>query len=454
MNFEEFWETYTSKDITTISDLVIEVFNQKLPNNIEEEYDLGEIITEFSGHHDTAKKFNEIEKFGEVLKNKQPNLYKKEGKYINEALIKYYCFVKDEEKLKIQVEDAINREYDYDLLLKSVKQLLYNQHIDQVNQIIELEYENVKESPELIQGAEFDLAVIKYYIELEQLYIDQKDNSSYDLTSFIEKISQSGFNFNQDYCKHLEIGLFDNSADVLKRLLSEFPNDRSYIMASLEMKFLKFMREKKCSFPVAGKIWYNLFQYFEERKTKNWQNYFKIETHSFREFINNLSGFLYQNTIEKALVIWGSSYFLDYIYQSQVILESYFYNQKETIERIKSEFKEVNKHELWEYSFIHTWMPDELTNSEKWNEEKCLFESSYELKFDQEEFNELKFDMLFGNSFPDQERLISSPKPMEKKKKIGRNEKVNVKYLDGTIKKDIKYKKIENDLKNGKCEII
>ncbi len=447
MNFEEFWENYTSKDITTISDLVIEVFNQSLPNNIEEGYDLGEIITEFSGHHETAKKYNGIERFGEVLKNKQPNLYKKEGEYINEALIKYYCFTKNDEKLKVQIKDAITREYDYDLVLKSIKQLLYNQYIDEVNEIIESEYKNVKESPKLIQGAEFDLAIIKYYIELGQLYMDQKDNSNFDLTSFTDKVSQYGFNFNQDYCKHLEIGLFDNSADVLKRLLMEFPNDRSYIMASLEMKFLKFMQERKCTFPVGGKIWYNLFQYFEDRKTKDWQNYFKIDKHSFRGFINSLSGFLYRNTIEKALVIWGSSYFLDFIFQSQIILESNYQNQKEVIGRIKSEFKEINKHELWEYSFIHNWTPDETTNLESWNTERNQFESSYELDIDQEEFNELKINKLFGNSFPAQENNISSPKPIERSKKIGRNEKVNVKYIDGTIKKDMSARQIGGILK-------
>ena len=453
MDFEEFWKNYTSKDIITISDLVIEVFNQKLPNSIEEKYDLGEIITEFSGHHETAKKYDEIENFGEVLKNNQPNLYKKEGEYVNEALIKYYCFTKNEEKLKIQIEDAITREYDYDLLLKSIKQLQYNQYIDEVNKIIELEYRKVKESPKLIQGAEFDLAIIKYYIELEQLYKDQKDNSNFDLTSFIDKAGQYGFNFNHDYCNHLEIGLFDNSTHVLEKLLMEFPNDRAYIMASLEMKFLKFMQLRKCSFPVGGMIWYKLFQYFEDRRTKSWQNYFKFDTNSFRTFINNLSGFLYRNTIEKALIIWGSSYFLDFIYQSQIILEGQYHDQKEIIERIKSEFKEINKHDLWEFSFIHKWAPDETTNLENWNTERNLFESSYELDIDQKEFNKLKLNKLFGNSFHDQENHISSPKPI-RTKKIGRNEKVNVKYIDGTIKKDIKYKKIESDIKNGKCEII
>ena len=52
--------------------------------------------------------------------------------------------------------------------------------------------------------------------------------------------------------------------------------------------------------------------------------------------------------------------------------------------------------------------------------------------------------------------------PVEKEKQIpitsqkiaGRNDKVSVQYLDGTIKQDVKFKSIEEDLKNNKCIIL
>jgi preprotein translocase subunit SecA len=31
---------------------------------------------------------------------------------------------------------------------------------------------------------------------------------------------------------------------------------------------------------------------------------------------------------------------------------------------------------------------------------------------------------------------------------------VNVQYLDGSIKKDVKFKNVEDDIKNNKCVII
>jgi len=38
--------------------------------------------------------------------------------------------------------------------------------------------------------------------------------------------------------------------------------------------------------------------------------------------------------------------------------------------------------------------------------------------------------------------------------KIGRNEKITVKYLDGRIEENIKFKKVKDDLLNGLCELI
>jgi preprotein translocase subunit SecA len=41
-----------------------------------------------------------------------------------------------------------------------------------------------------------------------------------------------------------------------------------------------------------------------------------------------------------------------------------------------------------------------------------------------------------------------------KKKEVGRNDKVSVKYPDGRVLKDVKYKKVEDDVKNGSAILI
>jgi preprotein translocase subunit SecA len=44
--------------------------------------------------------------------------------------------------------------------------------------------------------------------------------------------------------------------------------------------------------------------------------------------------------------------------------------------------------------------------------------------------------------------------PVKSEKVVGRNERVNVQYMDGRVVKDVKFKKVEEDIKNNKCVII
>lgn len=470
MDFKELWDRYLSEDITTISDTIIEVFNQKLPDNIEEEYDLGELLAEFSGHHETSKKYDKIEAFAEVLKNKQPKLYEEEGGYINEGLITYYCFLKEKDKLKIQVEDAIARDYDYDVVLEGFKQLLYNNHIDLVNYVIEKEYENVKNSPKLIGGAEFDLALPKFYIELEQFFLTQKENDPIDSSHFQKNAEIYSFEFGDNFV-NIESGLFKDISDTLPKILKKFPKNRTAAMLTLEMNFLKMMSQKNCSFPISGTIWSKLHEYFEDKRSTNWQNYFSFKSSSFREFLNRQRGFFSSNA-KAVLLLWGSSYVLDFLHQNQIILDSKYTAQKKMIEGLKQEFKETNKYGLWEFNFIHAWEPAQGTEAEKWKAEKQEFEDSYALERDSNEKSKFGFDKLFGKPFMTDDKVGGSSKTrtikinnrikkdedkpvrIKGEKRMGRNVKVTVKYKDGTIKEDVKYKKVMNDIDNGLCEIV
>jgi preprotein translocase subunit SecA len=44
--------------------------------------------------------------------------------------------------------------------------------------------------------------------------------------------------------------------------------------------------------------------------------------------------------------------------------------------------------------------------------------------------------------------------PIKSERIANRNDLVSVQYMDGSVKKDVKYKKVEEDLKNNKCVII
>jgi preprotein translocase subunit SecA len=53
-----------------------------------------------------------------------------------------------------------------------------------------------------------------------------------------------------------------------------------------------------------------------------------------------------------------------------------------------------------------------------------------------------------------QSRSQEKVMPVKSEKVANRNDKVTVQYTDGRVVKDVKYKKVEDDIKNNRCIII
>jgi preprotein translocase subunit SecA len=49
---------------------------------------------------------------------------------------------------------------------------------------------------------------------------------------------------------------------------------------------------------------------------------------------------------------------------------------------------------------------------------------------------------------------VEKAQPAKSVKIASRNQRVNVQYADGTVKKDVKFKTVEDDIKNNRCVII
>lgn len=101
-------------------------------------------------------------------------------------------------------------------------------------------------------------------------------------------------------------------------------------------------------------------------------------------------------------------------------------------------------------------IPKEASNPSNWGMAKTFMMGAQEAGYDISDEKEIN---TFMNIYNQQIRsnIENEPKRSIKetpKKKIGRNEKITVRYTDGTIKENIKYKIVQQDLLTGKCKII
>ncbi len=87
-----------------------------------------------------------------------------------------------------------------------------------------------------------------------------------------------------------------------------------------------------------------------------------------------------------------------------------------------------------------------VQKSDQIQENKNLQKTENNYKTNKEESRSL----LTGNRTSNVEKT----QPLKSDKTYGRNSRVSVQYFDGTIKKDVKFKKVENDIITEKCVII
>jgi hypothetical protein len=106
---------------------------------------------------------------------------------------------------------------------------------------------------------------------------------------------------------------------------------------------------------------------------------------------------------------------------------------------------------------IKNRIPVEAANKSNWGPAKTMMMEAMEQGVDlsSEEAIEAYLMKKQMAAFAQQPRepQYSTP-PEDPFKGIGRNQKITVRYTDGEVRADIKFKKVEKDLRAGNCEIV
>ncbi len=98
-------------------------------------------------------------------------------------------------------------------------------------------------------------------------------------------------------------------------------------------------------------------------------------------------------------------------------------------------------------------IPAMARDPRNWGIAKSMMMGAKQSGYDINNKEDLNHYLLDYNQNALSEVLKSKPKE-NPYKKIGRNDKISVKYLDGTLKENIKFKVVEQDLLNELCELI
>ncbi len=390
MTTKEFWDNYINKDILEIFDLTCDFFSKKLPQEFVKNYDVGEVILETSGHQETAKNFNNVLVFNEILQNKHPKLYREYFQYFDDFLVDYFCFQEDNLKVTHAFSNFIdNPLQDYDKYLIVFKKLLFYQHSELLEQAISKNFHIINESDDLIGNAGYELLICKFYQALEDSYKTNKEN--FDIKNFLTILSKFNFEFNEDFLSSIEKGFFKPNLD-LDALRDFFIHDKKNCIIVIHGYFLRHMSEKGFEFYLSGKIWNNLLIFWQENNKSINQTpdtFFKIQSSIFEKYLAGFQTDMFlDNKSEMIATLWGSVYIYEFLNKLCIITQTTFNDFIEVSKILKGKIIGQFTSDLWNSNFVHCWEKPDCISETEFSEENKIFKKS--IAFKHHKFNTLR----------------------------------------------------------------
>jgi hypothetical protein len=386
MDIEKYWDKYMNESLLDIFDETCEFFSQKLPEKVLEEYDVVEVILETKGHHETAKEFDKVLSFIQLIKEKQPDLYKENFQYLDDTLVEYYCFMNEPDKVDKAFSNFLKHPvHDFDSYLKVFKILIFNSRIDLIDKALNQNFDEVAQCDKLIGTAEYDLAMAKFYKTLEELYLDFKSKQIFDKQKFYGTLENFGFDLEIDYLESVEKGICDAEFDH-EFFSAQFLNNRKSAMEYLLGHFLKYMHSLGFSFVLSGRIWDKVYELWESNVNKKQkkpapEKYFNVHPDKFDKFLARLSGDLFiSNTHEMVATLWGSVYIYDFLKELKIIDDVEFNNFIQATKKLKGIIIGQNTSGLWNFNFVHKWQKPDSISTVEFIEEEKIFQKSFHVK--------------------------------------------------------------------------
>ncbi|MEZ4883442.1 MAG: hypothetical protein R3E32_01805 [Chitinophagales bacterium] len=453
---------------------------EEIEESVIEEYDLVGILIDLKHPYKLTKQYDKILELEAVLRENQKPLFEKMEMYLMSDMLPYYCFQKDKKMLSSYVDRYIeNPLQDIDLLFSSTRFLIYYNHADLVEKLNRNIYQIVSDSPK-VWGGNMEMAGALLLIESQKYYEKYQETGVLDLTELGKDMDKFDYKNDGPLLAFLNEALQCDYTSDLNQLKTQFKKDREMFLNHLAIYFNRYMHERGISFLISGEIWNLIISYWmeENKKQHNKTNrFFGFKTNTLDRFLATKGGMFVDYRMDVFAGLWGACYLYDFLLSLQLIDQKLHQSFKAFYDKNTKIFTNGGNFNLWQYSFVHQWSKPDSVKEEVWEKEKQIFLDSFELKKEvsnkpilnpewYEEEDEMEkedieqiMNTLVGDVLKkppiveNKEEVATSSTKVKLPRKFGRNEKVTVRYPDGTVK-EAKFKQVQKDLESEECELV
>lgn len=367
MKIETFWEHYVSDHPVNIFDITYEFFSQELPDNIKEEYDMGEVVLETVGHQIDQKNHENALKFIAILDFYNPDLYLEYFQYMDDFLLDYYCFHRKDDKVIHSFTNFTTYPLqDFDKYLEVLKKLIFYQHTKILRDTITRNFGTIENSDELMPGASDELAVFMIYEYLEQIYKNSQEN--FDKEQFSNQLAKYNLQLKDDYLSAVEQGVF-LPVKHISTIKSMWIENANIVEVILQGYFCRYMYEKNIPFYLSAIIWDEMLELWEEFSPfdeSDISSYFQIKYDDFEEYLSRFFiGYIYEKSQEMSAYLWSSVYVYDFLHKFNLISEEDHARFISISKIFKGKIIAQFFDKLWTFDFVHLWpKPDSISKAE------------------------------------------------------------------------------------------
>lgn len=433
-------------------------------------------------------------KDSELFKNEKEDIFL--HKYFVKALLPYYLKTNRTEKVETIKEFIIrNYNHDFDSIDQLITYFITSNEQSFLKEVTKKTYTDIKDNPNLLFGANNTILFRYFNVLLEENYVAYSlKGKSFDVQAIREEIYQinpeMGYPDEEPIAEFLEK---DYTFKIDERIKLAIKSKNKVF--TLLTNFKKYALQFGIPFIISSQI---LEQFSEllDSKEKHKSSVILIKSEKdFDALFLGLLGFFNSNFEMAYNVFWGFFYLFDFFEEIALYNTNEANINREALLRYKKFLinTETGSSAWITYSIFENWKKPNSLSEKQWaafkEEAEMIFNNkSTEIDQSPSEVSEsfvvevlqtarqkiaqgelATYDDYQGiEDILDSLPIKGSRKPTVSEEipinttlsvypeldKYSRNDKITVEYEDGKILKDVKFKKVEKDLKAGKCTII
>jgi hypothetical protein len=384
---EQWYSDYEAASPLQRHQMLHSLIEQPLSPEFLQINDLGDILLEMQDELVNHNLLPETLALISKCQEYQPELYAQEYPYFDQFLVQYYLYTSELEKVQASlVRFKENPGAGIDQMFQILDWLQFYNATEIATDLCRATYASVENSPEVIGGTEAELAGVILMDLMDSAYQKIKEGQAVDWNQFLAEVKKYGFEADEKWIEEIHRDLKEDM-EVNQQFFQDFKKQQSRrkILRSLSVEFNKYMANKKqVRFICSQGIWENVMEFLvghrelKKKQLAHPDSLFGFAQNQLDRFVaQKIGGFLSLGQSAGFATLWGIPYLYDFLSAKQIIRPEIYQRALTSVTELKKQLISGFP-QLWQFDFVHRWLPPDSISQAGWDEEVQQFTASKE----------------------------------------------------------------------------